>query len=62
MGRDISGGRDISSPRDIQVRTCFSVLIACPFTSNRVTRGAEISRLDYPGYPVNRDNYYPCEM
>ena len=26
-----------------------------------ITRGAEISRLDYPGYPVNRDNYYPCE-
>ena len=26
-----------------------------------ITRGAEISRLDYPGYSVNRDNYYQCE-
>ena len=39
MRRDISGGRDILGPRDIPVRTCFSVLKACPFTWNRDNSG-----------------------
>ena len=39
MRRDISGGTDISDPRDIPMRTCFSILKACPFTWNRDSSG-----------------------
>ena len=42
--RYLGGGRDISGPWDIPVRTCFTVLKACPFTWNQDNLGGEGTR------------------